>query len=110
MKKNDALLRIEHLSKLAMTKEQYSDKSSAHYLREMRTTETVRKKHRWIKLVEKKLEKTSTTFVTTKTNDGSTIELTDKESLENAIIKENTKKYHQTESLCPLFHPSFTTR
>ena len=57
MKKNDALLRIEHLTKLAMTKEQYSGKSSAHYLREMRTAEKVRKQHRQIKLVEKKQKK-----------------------------------------------------
>ena len=51
--------------------------------------------------MEKKLEKRSTTFVTKKAEDGSIIELTDKESLENAIIMENMKKYHQTE-----FHPS----
>ena len=44
--------------------------------------------------------------MTKKANVGSTIKLTYKESLENAIIKENTKKYHQTESSCPLFHPS----
>ena len=56
--------------------------------------------------MEKKLKKTSTTFVTKNAADGSVIELTDKQSLEEAIIAEITKKYHQTESTCPLFHPS----
>ena len=47
--------------------------------------------------MEKKLKETSTTFVTKKTADKLVIELTDKESLETVIIKENTIKYHQTE-------------
>ena len=57
VKKNNALLRIEHLTKVAMTKEQYGNKSSVHYLREMRTTEKVRKQHRWIKISGKETRK-----------------------------------------------------
>ena len=77
----DALLRIEHLTKLAMEKEWQGDKSSAIYLREMQDVERTRKKHRRIKFVEKKLKKTSKTFMTKKMADGTLMEFTDKATL-----------------------------
>ena len=102
VEKMDALLQIEHLTKLAMEKEQHNDKSSAAYLREIKDVEQTRKKHRCIKFVEKELKKTLTTFVAKETTDGIIMVFTDKATLEEEIIAENIKKYHQTEDSCPL--------
>ena len=73
------------------------------YLRELQDVERTRKKHGHIKYVEKKLKKTSTTFVTKQMADGTVMEYTDKATLEKEIIAENLKKYHQMEDSCPLF-------
>ena len=76
-----------------MEKEKYGDKkSSMHYLREMQEIEKIRKHHRRIKFVEKKLEETSTTFVTKNMEDGSAKEFTVKVEPEKAIISEKLKK------------------
>ena len=103
VKKRDALFRIEHLTNLVMEKEQHGDKSSAIYLRELKHIEQTLKKHRHIKFVEKKFEKTLTTFVTKTLDDGTILELTDKDALEQEIINKNLQKYHQTEDSCQLF-------
>ena len=71
----------------------------------MKEVEKTRKKHHCIKFVKKKLEKTSTTFVTKTMDNGTVMELIDKAKFEKEIIAENLKKYHQSEASCPLFHP-----
>ena len=81
----------------------YDDRSLATYLREMQDVGQTRMKHHRIKYVEKKLKKTLTTFVTKQITDGTIMEFTDKVMLEEEIIVENLKKYHQTEDSCPLF-------
>ena len=106
IKKQDVILCLEFLSRLALEKEQRGKHKATHYLREMKTMEVIKKMFMKIKFVEKKLKKTATTYVTHKSQDGTTEELTQKTELEKAIIKENLDKYRQTKSACPLFQDS----
>ena len=57
VKKKDALLQIEHLTKLMMEKERHGDKCLAIYLRELKEVDQTRKKHCCIKFVKKKTQK-----------------------------------------------------
>ena len=57
-----------------------------------------------ISWVLKKNTNLSTTSVYVKTDEGRR-ELPNKAEMENAIINENRKKYHQTESTCPFLAP-----
>ena len=103
VKRDDALYRLEFLSKLAAAQEQHGNHSSAHHLRQLQHKEAVQKTIQWIMFVTKKLQKSATTFVTNPKADGTVEELTDKQALDSAIIEENLKIYHQTEESCPLF-------
>ena len=95
----------EFLTNLVLLKEQHRNETAAEYLREMTSTEAIRKTFRRIKFVKKKIEQTATTYVTRPLGGGTVEEITNKDGLEKAIIKENIQKYHQTEDSCPLFEP-----
>ena len=64
-----------------------------------------------IKYIEVKFCKSDTTFATQQTTDGITLEITDKTPLEEVIIEDNVKKYHQTKGAFPLIdYPPFVLR
>ena len=54
-------------------------------------------------------ENLSTTSVIQTLPTGATIEITDREPMEAAIIKENKKKYHQSETSCPFLKEPLRT-
>ena len=58
--------------------------------------------YRRIKPIEGKFKKLSAILVTQQQTYGSTLESTDKIPLEIFIIKQNLKKYQQTNGACPL--------
>ena len=49
-----------------------------------------------IKYIKGKFSKSGTNFVTQQQTDSSTLKITDKTPLEEVIIEENVKNYHQT--------------
>ena len=59
---------------------------------------------RWIKYIEGRFSKSGTTLVHQQQTKGRILEITNKMQLEKVIIKENLKKYHQTEGACPLLN------
>ena len=75
----------------------------------MQRREEDRTLSRLIKYIKEKFSKPGTTLVTQQQNDGRTLEITDKITLEKIIIEENLKKYHHTKGACPLLDdPSLT--
>ena len=87
---------------LAVAKAAAGQGSAASHLRSLNDREAQRDAARHIKAVTKKIDNCSTTQVIVIRDDGSTVEITEKHAMENAIMHENEKKYHQCEGACPL--------
>ena len=97
---------LEYRTQLALAKENAGEIEAATYIRTRNNIENQRKLFRNIRHMEGKIKGgfTSKLEVTT---DGTTKEFTEKNDIENLIIKANEEKYHQTEGGSQLLQPSF---
>lgn len=75
---------------------------AASELKNLINREATREAHRKIRWVRKKITGLSTSCVIVPTASGGSKIVTDKQKLERCIIRENEKKYHQTDGKCPL--------
>lgn len=102
IKKRSQCLRATFREDLASAIALHKGISVSSALREFVNREEAREMHRRIKWVRKKYNCQSTSGVLISTSRGSKTLVTDKSSLEAAIIHENESKFHQTEGKYPL--------
>ena len=105
LKGKDRELRNSYLEQLAETMEQYGEGNKAGYLRQLIIAEENKEMYRKIARVTKKVENMGTTFVTIKDENGRKKDVIEKDQMEEEIINENRKKFHQTEGTCPFLQP-----
>ena len=91
-------LSMEYRTELAMAKESAGNIKMAVHLRGMNRLEGIRRLFRNIRFMEGKIRGGSTTQVTVTAPDGTVREFTSRSEVEEQIIEENERKYHQTES------------
>ena len=93
--------REAYMEQLAEVYEAQKKGSKANIIRQLIEREQLRDMYRKLRMINKKINNLSTSFVPQTTNSGDTIDITDREEMEQAITNENKKKYHQTELTCP---------
>ncbi len=96
--------RSTFIESLASALEAHGKGNKATIVRTLLEQEAQRAMFRRIGRILGKGQNLSSTHVTITNEDGSKTDLTKKEDMENAIIDENIKKYHQTEPTCPFHH------
>ena len=95
-------MRITFLEALAEAKEQNGEGQKAKIIKQLKKTEEQRELFRGLKPLSKKFgQNLATTSVIVTLPGGLKAEITDKEGMVRAIIKENKQKYHQCEDSCP---------
>ena len=93
------------LEDLASALEAAGKGSQASNLKQLQLREQQRTLFRRLKRLKGE-DNLSTSFVTTRNEDGTSTDIIEKEAIENAIIPTNQKKFHQSEDSCPfLKHP-----
>ena len=97
-------LRQSFVEDLAERLEENGNGHKATIVRTLIDLETQRSMYRHIKRTLGNSQSLSTTHITITNENGTTRELTKQQEMEDAIIKENIKKYHQTENTCPFHH------
>ena len=90
------------IARLAAAKAADGKVSAATHLQNMNHREQKRSVFSRVRFIEGKRSTRSTSFVTRVNANDEVEEITSQVELEQAIIKENLIKYHQTEKVCPL--------
>ena len=98
-------LRQSFIHKKAESTAEDTGLTTDNVYKQLLTRESQRLDNRQIKCVLKKLERASVTTVEADTSYGTTIELTDRKSIESACINENYSKYTHTESTICMNEP-----
>lgn len=88
---------MEYRHRLAQALEEDNKISAAIHVRNLTHQENTRALYRRIRYMENKVKNLSTCRITVTTKRGRTVELLQKEEVEQCILKENERKYHQTE-------------
>ena len=101
LKKEAESLRLAFLEALAISLEAEGKGKKAKIIEGMIKLEEQRKMYRKLKPLSRKFSENLSTTSVILTNNGITHELTEKVQMEQAIIDENRKKYHQCETACP---------
>ena len=101
VRENHMDLRKQFIESLAEAIAKDGDKKKATVIKELIEREGQRELFRKLAFINKKNQNLSTTFVIVRSGEGEEQDLTEKEAMEDAIIEENRKKYHQTEKTCP---------
>ena len=101
IRKQDEKHSIAFREKLAQARAAEGNASAANELRQMNLREQQRRTSRRIKATLKKNARCGTTRIQV-TRNGIQKDITKKSEMEKYIIRENEKKYHQTERSCPL--------
>jgi hypothetical protein len=96
LKKDAAQLRETHLENLASAIATQGNLKKSNILKQLRTREAQRSTARKIKYLRGKLIRNSTTMVSIKQNNGTSVDITDKRQMEKAIISSNKKKFQQS--------------
>jgi hypothetical protein len=96
LKKYAAQLRETHLENLASTLATQGNLKKSNILKQLRTREAQHSTARKIKYLRGKLIRNSTTMVSIKQNNGTSVDITEKRQMEKAIIKSNKKKFQQS--------------
>ena len=106
LKKNAHSLRQTFLEYLASALEKEGQGKKSKIVANLIKIEEQRRLYRRLKPISRKFaDNLSTTSVVKTQQDGSQIEISQKEEMEEAIIQENISKYHQCESTCPFLKP-----
>ena len=82
---------------MALALEKEDNIPAATHIRNLSHQENTRAQFRWIRYMERKLANMSTSRVITCNKKGRKKELVQKEDVEQCILQENERKYHQTE-------------
>ena len=90
-------LSLEYRFRLAQARDDAGLGQAAAYIRSRNTIESQRRTFRNIRHIEQKIKGGATTHVTVTDENGSTRELNTKIPMEDAMLKENPRKYHQCE-------------
>ena len=106
VKENHKKIRGDHIEDLARVLKKQKKGRKANLIRHIVTTEEKQQTYRKLGYINKKMRDLHTTYVTVKDKEGITTEISEKKQMEEAIIKENTQKYHQTEKTCPFLKKS----
>ena len=106
IKQQHIQLRQSYLEDLAQAMEENGKGNKSTHLRNLITLEEQRAIYRKLRITTKKNENLSTTFVTVKDENGNDKDIIEKREIEDAIMEENCKKYHQTEDTCPFIKNS----
>ena len=93
--------RKSFLEELAEATERMGKGKKASHLRQLTMREEQREMFRRLKYICKTTANLATTFVTITNSEGDKTDITEKEQMEETIINENRKKYHQSEKSCP---------
>ena len=102
LKKDAVNLRLSHLESLALALEKEGKGKKSQLIKDMKQREEQRSTFRKLRSLNAKYsENMSTTSVVITNPDGSSTEITDKNQMVQAIIRENINKYHQCEDSCP---------
>ena len=108
-KKEAASLRRSFLDYLATALEQDGQGKKANIIKNLIKIEEQRATYRRLAVLSKKCnDNLSTTTVLVTLPSGRKVEISEKQEMENAIIAENTKKYHQCENSCPFLTSPLT--
>ena len=92
-------LSLDYRYRLAMAREESGLEQAATYLRSRNKIEAQRRTFRNIRHIEQRIKGGATTHVEITAEDGSVTELSDKDAMEAAMIRENPRKYHQCKGL-----------
>ena len=98
---------MEYRNQLAQAKEEAGNKTAATYLRELNEKEAIRILFHRIKLIEKRINAGTTSQIQRTQEDGTIVKLVLRKEIEQAIIKGNEAKYHETEGTSDLLSPEF---
>ena len=101
LKKNHEQNRKDYIEDLATELEKRKKGKKAKLVRHMINTEENRRAFSKIAHINHKTQDLNTTFVTYTDKHGQVKEVTDKREMEQTIMQENVRKYHQTEATCP---------
>ena len=93
--------RNNYIEELAEAKESNGEGKKAGIIRSLLQIEAQRDMFRRISHIMGKANNNSTTHVSIINENGQKEDITDKQKMEDAIIEENIKKFHQTEPTCP---------
>ena len=99
-KKEANNLRTTFMEDLATTLAENKKTKKSSMLKQLLEREKKRDMYKKLRIINKKLQNLSTTFVTITNQDGTKTDLTEAKELQEAINKENETKMHQTESTC----------
>jgi hypothetical protein len=88
---------MEYRYRLAKALEEDNKITAAIHIRNLTHQENTRALYRRIRYMEHKIKNLATSRVIATTKRGRKIEVTDKEEMEKCILRENERKYHQTE-------------
>eukprot|EP00979_Chaetoceros_neogracilis_P017703 scaffold10267_cov270-Chaetoceros_neogracile.AAC.1 len=106
-KKIAVSLSLEYRTRLALAQEEAGNIPAATNLRNMNNREEQRRMNANIRFMEGKTKAGGTTQVTVKKRDGTTAELTARETVEPALREEHIRKMHQTEGGSQLLESQF---
>ena len=102
LRKEASSLRDTHLESLAIALEKDGKGKKSQIIKDIKQREEQRGMFRKLRSLNAKYtENMSTTSVVVTNPDGTVSELTNKDEMVQAIIKENISKYHQCEDTCP---------
>ena len=101
-RKHHKELRMNFLESLAQAKADKGDQKASQIVKDIQYREKVRSMYKRIKYATKNRQ-CATTKLHVTTRQGMR-EVTKKSEMEKYIIRENEKKFHQTENRCPLLH------
>ena len=90
-------LSLEYRYRLALAREEDGKGKAATYIRQRNQVEQQRRTFRNIRQIEQRVKGGATTFIITRDQAGNPIEITDRKPMEEAMLKANSKKYHQIE-------------
>jgi hypothetical protein len=96
LKKSAKELRETYLTRLATAISSQGNLKKANIIKQLRLREQQRSTARKIKYIRGRLSRQSTTMVTIKQQDRSTIELLNRKEMEKAIVKSNKNKFLQS--------------
>jgi hypothetical protein len=102
VKRRSRRYRITFRESLAAAIATHKKTSVSAAIRELINREETREMHTRIKWMRKKYNSLNTSSVFISDSKGKKTLVTEKSSLEQAIISENERKFHQTEGFCPL--------
>ncbi len=102
-KKQHKQLRKNFLLDLADALAERGKAKKSTIVRNLIKLEDQREMFRKLKYITKNDSNLGTTFITIKNDDGTKTDLTEKREIEEALIRENRQKYHQTENTNPFF-------